>query len=124
MTKAGLGPALCTPVVEGSEIEAEDSEIEATVAALIESMHTPISSLLDGEERTVFVDEFDRFFRINGLTDMPVEYMQKIAPPLQTLTLTLSRVLNEVYVSLYIRECVELADEANACVFWGFIADL
>ena len=76
MTKAGLGPALCTPV-----------EIEAAVAALIESMHTPISSQLDGEERTVFVDEFDRFFRINGLADMPVEYMHDIAERLLALAL-------------------------------------
>jgi len=76
MTKVGLGPALCTPV-----------EIEAAVAALIESMHTPISSQLDGEERTVFVEEFDRFFRINGLADIPVEYMHDIAERLMALVL-------------------------------------
>ena len=50
-------------------------------------MHTPISSQLDGDKRTVFVDEFDRFFRINGLADMPVEYMHDIAERLLALAL-------------------------------------
>jgi hypothetical protein len=65
--------------------EPESKEIECAVDALAKTMHKPILSLFAAAECIVYEGEFDRWFRMDGFTNMPAENMEEIAGRLLAL---------------------------------------
>jgi hypothetical protein len=65
--------------------EPESKEIECAIDALAKTMHKPILSLFAAAECIVYEGEFDRWFRMDGFTNMPAENMEEIAGRLLAL---------------------------------------
>lgn len=67
--------------------ETDSMQIKAAIDALAKSMHDPVLSLLAAAECIVYEGEYDRWFRMDGFTNMPAANMEEIAARLLDLAI-------------------------------------
>ena len=76
-----------TVVHEVAGTDTDSMEIKAAIDALAKSMRDPLLSLFAAAECIVYEGEFDRWFRMDGFTNMPAGNMEEIAERLLGLAL-------------------------------------